>query len=155
MQNSQETLILYSDLLSSAWSMICSLWSKTWVSIHMVSTSNGCIHWWKISILFSQQIGFGLFFPCDIVYFHPSPIPAKIWGWEKGCKGYFCEGQQSWAEILTCAHVYAQIIWVVDESGFWVIPTLKYQWGCTSPRNVEICWFRRDVSSSHIRNLQI
>lgn len=28
------------------------------------------------------------------------------------------EGHQSCAEVLVCAHVYGQIIWMVGESGF-------------------------------------
>lgn len=99
---------------------------------------------------------------CDIIYFHPSPIPLESVdarrGWAKAfslCKGSFSEDHQIWAKILACAHVYGQIIWMVGESGFWVIPTLKYQWGCIPPRSLEICWLRKDVSSSHIRNLQI
>lgn len=143
MQNSQETLILQFSLLSSAWYSICSLWSKKWVSIHVVSTYNGCIHWWKNTHLVFITNPIWIILPidlCDIVYFHPSPIPLvsvdQRRGWAKAfsvCKGSFSEGHYSWAEVLTCAHVYRQIIWMVGESGFWVIPTLKYQWGFGTP----------------------
>lgn len=162
MQTGKKTLILQSDLTSSAWkwryihckvkSGSASIW---FLSTLLVATISEKYH--TCSFLSTEHGLFKPWFCVTLFIFTHFQSFENVW-MRKGAKqrSFMCirglsysETHQSWAQVRPRVHVSGQRIWTVGEFA------CKYQWGHTPPESVEIRWLKGSVSSSDIRNLRV